>query len=136
MMYISKSTMDKPLFFQPKMANIILRVISSRGNRGNFDFRTPESQSSHIPAITASSGNAATPRSLAVKVVRADLNKNGKPRKHNLNYHINIYNKTDACVSYILERVKDEMKDTTLKLVGSTGLTIFDQFGTKVSNSI
>lgn len=24
---------------------------------------------------------------------------------------LNIYNKTDACVSYVLERVKNEMKD-------------------------
>lgn len=50
--------------------------------------------------------------------------------------NINIYDKTNACVSYVLEKMKDEMKDTTLRLIGFTGLKIFDQFGTKGNTSI
>lgn len=40
-------------------------VISNGGNLGNFNFRTPASQLSPIPAATASSGNAITLQPLA-----------------------------------------------------------------------
>ena len=113
-MYISKSTVDKSLFFQLKNN---FEVISTGGNLGNFEFRTPASQLSPIPATIASSGNATTLQLLArwalcaVKVVRVDLNEDRKPynvHKYNLYCQINIYDETGSSVSYVLERVKGE----------------------------
>lgn len=67
-MYMSKSTMDKSLFFQLKMDlesyddHDNFEVIGTGGNLGNFDIRTPASQ---LSPTTASSDNATTLQPLA-----------------------------------------------------------------------
>lgn len=70
----------------------------------------------------------------ALKVIRADLGLNSKPTNtnfHNLTAHINLYTEEEACVSYVQRKVCEEMADTNLVIVGSTGLVIFDQEGTR-----
>lgn len=85
----------------------------------------------------SSSQIPSTPRRRAlavVKVFRADLGNNGKPcnfHSHNLTVHVNIYNNNQACVTYIMEKVREEMQNETLKLVGTNGLVFYDQEGTQ-----
>jgi len=70
--------------------------------------------------------------------VRADISREtGKPsnfHKHDKHVHINLYDENDANVSYVLRRTKDEMNEPSLLLVGSNGLTLHDQEGTKGKN--
>ena len=48
-----------------------------------------------------------------------------------MSVHINICNENEACVSQIQERVREEMEDQSLLLVGSNGLMFFDQEATR-----
>ena len=69
-----------------------------------------------------------------IKVVKADLGVTGKPsnlHKYNMSVQINIYNENEACVSHIRERVREEMGDQSLLLVGSNRLMFLDQEATK-----
>ena len=69
-----------------------------------------------------------------VKIVRADLHNNGKPsnlRLHNHTVHVNICSKEQACVTYLLHKIREEMVEEDLMLVESSGLVIYDQDGTR-----
>jgi len=69
-----------------------------------------------------------------VKVVRADLGRNGKPSNfhtHNLTAHVNIYTLGQACVPFVCSKVCEEMGNKTLKLVGTNGLALYNQDGTR-----
>ena len=74
-------------------------------------------------------------RALAyVKIVRGDLDNNRKPsnlRSHNHTVHVNMYREEQACVTYLLHKIREEMVKEDLVLVGSFGLVIYDQDGTR-----
>ena len=105
-------------------------------NNGASEWRTPNPQSA--PAATTSTplssrGLRRTPLA-SLKIIRADLNSNGKPSNmsyHNLIAHINIYSEEDACISFIERKVREEMACENLKVVGAGGLVILDQEGTR-----
>jgi len=103
-----------------------------------FNFRTPTpSSSSQMPSSSStqqSSRRSVTAPLATVKVVRADIGDNGKPSNlllHNLHVHINIYHDVDACISYVQEKVRDEMNNNTLCLVGTSGFLYQDNDGTR-----
>jgi len=108
------------------------------GTRLN-NFRTPPLPTSQIASSSSVSSSQSSRRSSVpplakVKVTRADIGPNGKPSNihlHNLHVHINIYSEADACIAYIQEKVRDEMIDPSLTLVGTSGLTYHDNDGTK-----
>ena len=59
---------------------------------------------------------------------------NGKPsnlRLHNHTVHVNIYREDQACVTYLLHKICEEMVEEDLVLVGSSGLVIYEQDGTR-----
>ena len=69
-----------------------------------------------------------------VKVVKADVGNNGKPTNmhaHNMSVYINIYNEEQATVSHILQKIREEMGNDDLILVGPNGLIYHDQEGTR-----
>ena len=69
-----------------------------------------------------------------VKIVRADIRWNGKSCNfhfHQSTAYINIYSEEQACVDYIISKVRSEMGDETLVLVGPNGLFYYDQDGTR-----
>ena len=69
-----------------------------------------------------------------LKVIRANLGSNGKPTNmdyHNLTVHINLYVEEEACITNIQLKVREEMADNKLVIVGANGLVIFDQEGTR-----
>lgn len=107
-----------------------------------FDaFRTPPTSTIRMATSSSSMSSQSSRRSSAppsplakVKVIRADIGSNGKPsniRLHNLLVQINIYSETDACISYVQEKVREEMVDPSLTLVGTSGLKYHDNDGTK-----
>lgn len=107
-------------------------VVSQNDDR-NLTFRTPATSLQPSTSTPSSSSQRRAAPLTTVKVVRADLGANGKPCNFNiLNMasHINIYREEDACVAFIEERVRQEMGDETLKLVGTTGLVYYEQEGT------
>ena len=83
---------------------------------------TPNTSTITRPSMTLSR------RALAcVKIVRADLDNNGKPsnlRLHNHTVHVNIYSKEQACVTYLLHKIREKMVEEDLVLVGSSALVI------------
>ena len=69
-----------------------------------------------------------------VKVIRADIADYGKPSNtllHNLTAHVNLYTEEEATVGHIMLKVREEMGNENLILVGTNGLTIYDQEGTR-----
>ena len=69
-----------------------------------------------------------------VKIVRADLDNNGKSsnlRLHNHTVHVNTQSEEQACVTYLLHKILEEMVEKDLVLVGLSGLVIYDQEGTR-----
>ena len=69
-----------------------------------------------------------------VKIVRADLDNNGKPsnlRLHNHTVHVNIHSEEQACVTNLLHKIREEMVEEDLVLVGASGLVIYDHDGTR-----
>ena len=63
----------------------------------------------------------------SVKIVRAGLYNKGKPsnlRLHNHTVHVNVYSEEQACVTYLLHKIRDEMVEEDLVLVGSPRLVI------------
>ena len=69
-----------------------------------------------------------------MKVNRADVADNGKPSNtllHNLTAHVNLYTEEEATVGHIMLKVREEMGNENLILVGTNGLTIYDQEGTR-----
>ena len=85
--------------------------------------------------ITTRASRNLSRRALAcVTIVRADLDNNGKPsnlRLHNHTVHVNIYSEEQACVTYLLHKIREEMVEEDLVLVGLSGLVIYDQDGTR-----
>ena len=83
--------------------------------------------------ITTRPSRTHTRRALAcVKIVRADLDNNGKPsnlRLYNHTVHVNICSEQQACVTYLLHKICEEMVEEDLVLVGSSGSVIYDQDG-------
>ena len=103
-----------------------------------FSFRTPvpsTSLSASAMTKTQSSRLSGLLALLAkVKVASADIGPNDKPcnlHLHNMHVYINIQNEEDACISYIQEKVREEMNDHTLCIVGTSGLLYHDNEGTK-----
>ena len=71
-----------------------------------------------------------------VKIVRADLGENGKPCNltlHDLTCHVNILDENEACVQFLEDKVRRQMGDDTLVLVGTNGLKYYEQEGTRGS---
>ena len=71
---------------------------------------------------------------VCVKIVRADLDNKGKPsnlRLHNYTLHVNIYSEEQACVTYLLHKIREEMVEEDLVLAGASGLVIYDQDATR-----
>ena len=115
---------------------------SSQGPRTS----TPNSSQAHQENSGQQNANVAssTPRPnqrgfarralASVKVVRADLDPQGKPNNfqlHNHTVHVNIYQEEQACVTYILSKIREEMQMEDLVLVGTSGLVLYDQEGTR-----
>ena len=99
-------------------------------------------------AINPSTANESTPSTsrtvpkrsplVCVKVIRADIGESGKP--YNMNFynmvaHINLYNEGEANVNFIKTKVREEMADIDLTIVGSNGLEILHQDGTQGESS-
>ena len=99
----------------------------------------PGFQNLTTPAIqrpSSSSITASTPKQAlaTIKVVRADINENGKPsnfHRHNLTTFIPIYKEDQANVNHVLNQVRKRMNDHSLQLVGATGLKYYHEEGTK-----
>ena len=96
------------------------------------EWQTRSAQSTPTPvSSTPTSSRVAWRIPLAtIKVVRADLNSNGKPTNmnyHNLTAHINLYIEEEACLKNIQLKVREEMADNKLVIVGANGLIILDQ---------
>lgn len=69
-----------------------------------------------------------------VRVTRADLSETGKPRntmQHNNTAHIKIYSESEANVTYITTKVREEMGESDLIITMASGLQFFDQEGTR-----
>ena len=99
---------------------------------------SPSSNTGNASQLGATVRAASTPLKrhclTTVKVVRADIGSNGKPCNfhfHQSTAHINIYSEEQACVDYITSKVRSEMGDETLVLVGPNGLLYYDQDGTR-----
>ena len=87
-----------------------------------------------IIITTRASRNLSTRALACVKIVRADLDNNGKPSNlilHNHTVHVNIYSEEQACVTYLLHKIRQEMVEEYLVLVGASGLVIYDQDSTR-----
>ena len=105
------------------------------------DQSTSASISSFYPAVpqVAATSSSQTPQSqrrplATVKIVRADIGTSGKPSNiivHNLNIFVNIYSEHQANIGYISQKVREEMGDDELILVGPNGLVYYDQEGTR-----
>ena len=52
-------------------------------------------------------------------------------RLHNHTVHVNIYSEEQACIIYLLRKIREEMVEEDLVLVGASGLVIYDQDGTR-----
>ena len=105
-------------------------------NSALFNFRQPSTLqiSQNVTTSQATSGRRFASPLATIKVVKADLEITGRPsnlHKYNMSVHINIHNENEACVSHIQERVREEMGDQSLLLVGSNGLMFFDQEATR-----
>lgn len=86
----------------------------------NLLWRTPNTSSHTFVSRGAPRRSPLT----TVKVVRADIENNGKPTNmtyHNLTAHINIYSEEDAGVSFINGKVQKEMGNNSLVIVGGNG---------------
>ena len=96
------------------------------------EWQTRSAQSTPTPfsSIPTSSRVARRIPLATIKVVRADLNSNGKPTNmnyHDLTAHINLYIEEEACLKNIQLKVREEMADNKLVIVGANGLVILDQ---------
>ena len=101
-----------------------------------FNFRQPSTPqtSQNVTTSQAASGKRLASPLATVQVVKGNLGITGRPsnlHKYNMSVHINIYNENEACVSHTQERVREEMEDKLLLLVGSNGLMFFDQEATR-----
>ena len=50
---------------------------------------------------------------------------------HNLTAHMNLYVEEEACITNIQLKVREEMADNKLVIVGANGLVILDQEATR-----
>ena len=50
---------------------------------------------------------------------------------HNLTAHINLYIEEEVCITNIQLKVREEMTDNKLVIVGANGLVILDQEATR-----
>ena len=67
-------------------------------------------------------------------VVRADLDERGRPtnvHRHNTSVHVSIYNQDEASVTFVTDKVRDELDEDEIILVDGKGITIRDQEGTR-----
>lgn len=104
---------------------------SSRSDSSAMDYsQQPSTSSSTLLGSSSFSNKRAL---VTVKVVRADLvnKKLQNIHSHNLTVHIPIWSEADANVEYITLKVGEEMNDGSLVIVGSSGLCIYDQEGTR-----
>lgn len=93
-------------------------------NPPSINRRVSSSQSSSIRRSTLA----------VVKVVRADLDPNGKPincHRYNLTTHVPIYNDDQANLLYIVRNVRTQMEESDLEIVGPNGMRYYDEEGTR-----
>ena len=107
-------------------------------NSALFNFRQPFTLqiSQNVTTSQATSGRRFASPLATIKVVKADLEITERPsnlHKYNMSVHINIHNENEACVSHIQERVREEMGDQWLLLVGSNGLMFLTKRQLEVS---
>ena len=103
-------------------------------NVGEWQTRNVQSTPAPVSSTTTSSRVARGIPLATLKVIRADLNSNGKPTNmnyHNLTVHINLYVEEEACITNIQLKVREEMADNKLVIVGANGLVILDQEATR-----
>ena len=100
------------------------------------EWQMPNTQSTPA-SVSSTPTSSRVPRRIplaTLKVVRADLGSNGKPKNmnyHNLTAHINLYVEEKACITNIQLKVWKEMADNKLAIVGANGLVIPDQETTR-----
>ena len=105
------------------------------------EWQTRNAQSTPAPvSSTPSFSKVARRISLApLKVVRTDLNSNGKPTNmnyHNLTAHTNLYIEEEACITNIQLKAREEMANNKLFIVRANDLVIHDQEATEVTQNI
>ena len=103
-------------------------------NVGEWQTRNAQSTSAPVSSTPTSSRVAPRIPLATLKVVRADLNSNGKSTNmnyHNLTAHINLYIEEEVCITNIQLKVRKEMADNKLVIVGANGLVILDQEATR-----
>ena len=108
-------------------------------NVGEWQTRNVQSTPAPVSSTTTSSRVARGIPLATLNVVRADLNSNGKPTNmnyHNLTAHINLYVEEEACITNIQLKVREEMADNKLVIVGANGLVILDQGATRGNRKI
>ena len=89
---------------------------------------------SHSRNENRSQGAISRASLFCVRVVRADLQANGRICNvvlHNKTAFINIYAEHEATLPHVQRRVREDMHEEDLVLVGSTGLMFYDQDGTR-----
>ena len=100
------------------------------------EWQMPNTQSTPAP-VSSTPTSSRVPRRIplaTLKVVRPDLGSNGKPKNmnyHNFTAHINLYVEEEACITNIQLKVRKEMTDNKLAIVGANGLVILDQRATR-----
>ena len=105
------------------------------GAMENFAFSTPQRHVQSSTPMPSQSSQARRPLcTVKATRTRADLGTNGRPsnsHRHNQHAFINLYSEEEACVTFELSKIKLEMQDESLMLVGSNGLAYADQEKTK-----
>ena len=89
-------------------------------NVGEWQTRNAQSTPALVSSTPTSSRVARRIPLATIKIVRADLNSN-------LTAHINLYIEEQACLKNIQLKVREEMADNKLVIVGANGLLILDQ---------
>ena len=87
---------------------------------GEWQTRSAQSTPTPVSSTPTSSRVARRIPLATIKIVRADLNSN-------LTAHINLYIEEQACLTNIQLKVREEMADNKLVMVGANGLVILDQ---------
>ena len=111
----------------------------------NYNGGEPLNQSSPLPwtppplpTPETSSQSRLSPLA-TVKVAKPDLGFSGKPYNqyfHNTSVHVVTNSETEANARFILRKVREQMCDNSLVLVGVNGLTSKDQGGTTGNKQI
>lgn len=99
----------------------------------HLPFNNAETSAGHTTPATGNRFSKKQPLVIA-RVVRADLVERGRPtnvHRHNTNVHVNIYNQDEASVTFVTDKVRDELDEDEIILVDAKGIMIRDQEGTR-----